>query len=107
MRVGRGSDDKVLPKCLGRSRNTIVAKALDGQWYPLPLCEDMSMCDGERGSGPEGADDLCLVGFEALGMNLSINYRLRLGFEHQGWDCLLYTSPSPRDGLLSRMPSSA
>ena len=34
------------------------------------------------------------------------------GFE-DGWpdieinDCLLYTSPSPRDGLLSRMPSSA
>ena len=29
----------------------------------------------------------------------------------EGWqlsmDCLLYTSPSPRDGLLSRMPSSA
>ena len=24
-----------------------------------------------------------------------------------GGDCLLYTSPSPRDGLLSRMPSSA
>ena len=24
-----------------------------------------------------------------------------------GWPCLLYTSPSPRDGLLSRMPSSA
>ena len=23
------------------------------------------------------------------------------------WNCLLYTSPSPRDGLLSRMPSSA
>ena len=23
------------------------------------------------------------------------------------WGCLLYTSPSPRDGLLSRMPSSA
>ena len=23
------------------------------------------------------------------------------------WVCLLYTSPSPRDGLLSRMPSSA
>ena len=26
---------------------------------------------------------------------------------HQGVPCLLYTSPSPRDGLLSRMPSSA
>ena len=25
----------------------------------------------------------------------------------EGADCLLYTSPSPRDGLLSRMPSSA
>ena len=25
----------------------------------------------------------------------------------QWWYCLLYTSPSPRDGLLSRMPSSA
>ena len=25
----------------------------------------------------------------------------------EGTSCLLYTSPSPRDGLLSRMPSSA
>ena len=37
------------------------------------------------------------------------------GLEMEGTDgdvdepnaCLLYTSPSPRDGLLSRMPSSA
>ena len=30
-------------------------------------------------------------------------------FEKASWSevCLLYTSPSPRDGLLSRMPSSA
>ena len=29
--------------------------------------------------------------------------------DHFTWGehCLLYTSPSPRDGLLSRMPSSA
>ena len=26
---------------------------------------------------------------------------------NKDYDCLLYTSPSPRDGLLSRMPSSA
>ena len=26
---------------------------------------------------------------------------------HDYHTCLLYTSPSPRDGLLSRMPSSA
>ena len=25
----------------------------------------------------------------------------------RSWDCLLYTSPSPRDATLSRMPSSA
>ena len=27
--------------------------------------------------------------------------------DNKPWACLLYTSPSPRDGLLSRMPSSA
>ena len=27
--------------------------------------------------------------------------------EEEVYNCLLYTSPSPRDGLLSRMPSSA
>ena len=32
----------------------------------------------------------------------------RLGQDPAGYlICLLYTSPSPRDGLLSRMPSSA
>ena len=30
-----------------------------------------------------------------------------VGISGQVIDCLLYTSPSPRDGLLSRMPSSA
>ena len=34
--------------------------------------------------------------------------RDRIGFVFQSFNlCLLYTSPSPRDGLLSRMPSSA
>ena len=30
-----------------------------------------------------------------------------IGRPRQIYTCLLYTSPSPRDGLLSRMPSSA
>ena len=30
-----------------------------------------------------------------------------VGAEEEDGVCLLYTSPSPRDGLLSRMPSSA
>ena len=29
------------------------------------------------------------------------------GFGHLSWNCLLYTSPSPRDLSTSRMPSSA
>ena len=37
------------------------------------------------------------------------NEMITLGEEtnFQDLSCLLYTSPSPRDGLLSRMPSSA
>ena len=36
-----------------------------------------------------------------------INLRSAHGTQKEHMDCLLYTSPSPRDGLLSRMPSSA
>ena len=32
---------------------------------------------------------------------------IRYKKQFNAWICLLYTSPSPRDGLLSRMPSSA
>ena len=33
--------------------------------------------------------------------------RARVDIRERVVSCLLYTSPSPRDGLLSRMPSSA
>ena len=37
--------------------------------------------------------------------------KINILWQKNSWDqpniCLLYTSPSPRDGLLSRMPSSA
>ena len=42
------------------------------------------MCDGERGGGPEGADDLCLVTLELQSWDLSHKagtLALRLGFE--------------------------
>ena len=38
--------------------------------------------------------------------NFLSRYNHSMGFGEYK-DCLLYTSPSPRDGLLSRMPSSA
>ena len=39
--------------------------------------------------------------------NVSIKVEEGETFVCMGLSCLLYTSPSPRDGLLSRMPSSA
>ena len=36
-----------------------------------------------------------------------VEHIVRHGAWHVVFACLLYTSPSPRDGLLSRMPSSA
>ena len=49
-------------------------------------------------SGIEEQNDLLLDYLRAV--SEVISKRFVLG-------CLLYTSPSPRDGLLSRMPSSA
>ena len=34
------------------------------RWSAVPIaprCQCMRMCDGKRGSSPEGADDLCFV----------------------------------------------
>ena len=39
--------------------------------------------------------------------NQSNGVTLNADSQDGGGSCLLYTSPSPRDGLLSRMPSSA
>ena len=44
---------------------------------------------------------------EALGEAAKLMTLMNMFKEDEAYDCLLYTSPSPRDGLLSRMPSSA
>ena len=38
---------------------------------------------------------------------VTIEYSLKVDTFVPSWDCLLYTSPSPRDRTRSRMPSSA
>ena len=44
---------------------------------------------------------------DQTGVSYRVNQRLVRGLDYYCHTCLLYTSPSPRDGLLSRMPSSA
>ena len=83
-----GDDDRVL-RVRGESHAgdpLSVALVSDGV---LAVAEGVPELDGAvTGAG----DDLAVVGREADAQNVV---------------CLLYTSPSPRDGLLSRMPSSA
>ena len=65
----------------------------------------------------EGAALRSFINNFAIAVSLGLQYGVPLEeyvdaftftrFEPQGPVCLLYTSPSPRDGLLSRMPSSA
>ena len=62
-----------------------VLTAMNHQWRLIPAVEDV-----DRNS----------YGTIAYGMAITT---LLLLF----WPCLLYTSPSPRDATLSRMPSSA
>ena len=52
--------------------------------------------------------NLCLISaVMTMGANIQWGYAGLINFGIMGYTCLLYTSPSPRDGLLSRMPSSA
>ena len=57
---------------------------------------------------PEDPDGTAAFGY-ALGGYRFVDFDLRCSGSEavRGSGCLLYTSPSPRDGLLSRMPSSA
>ena len=56
----------------GGVQRRIVTKALDGQRYPLTLHDYLWMCEEVRGSGPKGANNLCLESFERRGHNISL-----------------------------------
>ena len=66
--------------------------------------EDIASYIVSDGKGILAADEsnpTCTKRFESIGVESTEDKR------REYRDCLLYTSPSPRDGLLSRMPSSA
>ena len=50
-----------MPYC-SSSLLKIVAKASDGQRYPMPLSKCWFEFEGERGSGPEGVADVHIDG---------------------------------------------
>ena len=63
----------------------------------------LSMSKGRRAGGYK-----TVIGIRPTGWTFSGGAQGRGGRQgDQQRVCLLYTSPSPRDGLLSRMPSSA
>src|SRR5664279_2255719 len=65
--------------------------------------------EGELGFGVT-AKDLILATIGQIGVAGAVGHVVEFAgpaIEALSMDCLLYTSPSPRDGLLSRMPSSA
>ena len=53
-----------------------------------------------------GPGDVALATSEALSAAKMADFRRYEAYTAL-WPCLLYTSPSPRDATLSRMPSSA
>ena len=90
-------------------------------WSKIPLHENdvkeysFSNPRGEVGECPEMIIDeerpfRSGLRFKSTGVMDDRWYNWRVHNWGTKWDaytCLLYTSPSPRDGLLSRMPSSA
>ena len=80
--------------------NTPMGDLFRHYWMPALLSEELSEIDG----APVKITVLgeALLAFRDSNGEVGIVDRR---CPHRG--CLLYTSPSPRDGLLSRMPSSA
>ena len=78
---------------------TKIAEKSKTEVLPMSFFEQ----DAQSGFDNMSSDDYALPFLRILGQ-LSPQCNKR---DAKYVDCLLYTSPSPRDGLLSRMPSSA
>ena len=83
-----------------------IINALSDKYHPCQVLSDLMTVQECKGR----IKGLKIV-WVGDGNNVShswINAAIRLNFYlYLTTPCLLYTSPSPRDGLLSRMPSSA
>ena len=75
-----------------------IAVSTDGRWLAITVHNHRRQRVGSDEFLPSGFPSL-LEGGEIWIVDVESGKRQNI--------CLLYTSPSPRDGLLSRMPSSA
>ena len=85
--------------------NTLISR----QWGSLPSIEGRDLSDRayfRRAINGEPYIDV-LVGRSSKRLGFYFSNPVADENEQPMGVCLLYTSPSPRDGLLSRMPSSA
>ena len=105
-----GADEMAASKCAEKCRTELeqlVFSAHEG----LRLTVSCGVAEFESGVTPlELTDraDLALREAKSSGRNQTVRYsECSLAAQHQVSHCLLYTSPSPRDATLSRMPSSA
>ena len=109
--AGEGADLLVLPEeaMLGaREVGEEFPDAVAAAWEPfaaglaaLAREHGIAVVAGGYEPGPDRRPYNTLLAVGADGARLGAYRKLHL------YDCLLYTSPSPRDATLSRMPSSA
>ena len=66
----------------------------------------MEVSETEAAKEPGPTPQVCTLDLELM-INRLLGYKDNPGKQVKPFTCLLYTSPSPRDATLSRMPSSA
>ena len=81
---------------VGREKGTVTGRSRRCGWFDAVLVRQTCITSGVTGIALTKMD--VLDGLKQL--------KICVGYDLDG-DCLLYTSPSPRDATLSRMPSSA
>ena len=116
MPVLNPASEEVLEQCPRASKNQLdaavaAAKAAFPAWAATPIEERRKLVIQMADAIEANANELARLLTSEQGKPLADATGEVLGmaafFRYLGSLCLLYTSPSPRDGLLSRMPSSA
>ena len=81
----------------------------EGKSQTIDVSNGLSVMEGAVQNDISGIDADCGGGMACATCHVYVQDEWfdKLPTKEDGEDCLLYTSPSPRDGLLSRMPSSA